>query len=86
MILNDDMVGMPHVLREMFADKWTGRSSYDRLYRAVMSGEIPAEPVGDKRLGIRRRDFPTVGKVLGLNPPAPRNSSQQVAAAEQVTA
>lgn len=73
----DDRIGMPRTLREMLADGWTGHATYDRLYRAVMSGLIPAEPAenGSNRLEIRRRDFPVVGSVLGMKPPASHASA-----------
>lgn len=79
-----DKIGLAQTLREMYASGWGGRSTYNRLYRAVMDGDVAAEPApGTKnRLQVRRSDFPQIAAVLGLTPPAALGSHQQVAAAE----
>ncbi len=86
-LLKSDKVGLAQTLREMYASGWGGRSTYNRLYRAVMDGDIAAEPApGTKnRLQIRRSDFPQIAAVLGLTPPTALGSHQQVAAAEQAS-
>lgn len=82
--LKSDKVGLAQTLREMYASGWGGRSTYNRLYRAVMDGDVAAEnaPGTKNRLQVRRSDFPQIAAVLGLTPPAVLGSQQHVAAAE----
>lgn len=78
----DDRVGLARLLIALNLAGYTGRSSYDRAYRAVVNGLIPAvsAPGASSRYEIRRSDFPTAAAVLGLNPPATLGSAPQTAA------
>ncbi len=83
----DDRVGLARLLIALNLAGYTGRSSYDRVYRAVVNGLIPAvsAPGAGSRYEIRRSDFPTAAAVLGLKPPAASVSAPH-AAAEHVNA
>ena len=77
-------VALTHLLRELYAAGYSGPSSYDRAYRKVLNGAIPAEQVTSNRWEVLRANFPVAAAALGLNPPTlqPINA----AAAEQVAA
>ena len=81
----EDKVGLPRLLIALGLAGYIGRSSYDRAYRAVVDGRIPAEPAPGtgNRWEVRRSDFPIAAAVLGLTPPAPQDLSQHIVASEQ---
>lgn len=62
---------LPQVPRELVAGGFTDKPvDYARVYRAVLSGAIPAEQVTTNRWSILRGDLPVVARVLGLIPVA----------------
>ena len=85
---DDDCVGLARLLIALNLAGYTGKSSYDRAYRAVVNGAIPAvsAPGAGSRYEIRRSDFPTAAAVLGLKPPAAPGLDPHTAAVEHVSA
>lgn len=85
MTSNDETVPLSRTLLKMDAVGYAGKSSFSKLYHAVLSGIIPSELQANGRLGIRPSNFPTVAAVLGLKPPAPSNSVQHNAEADRAS-
>lgn len=66
-----DWIRLTHLARALVADGFTDKPvDYARIYRAVLSGAIPAEQVITNRWSIRRADLPVVASALGLMPAA----------------
>jgi len=89
MIVNNDMVGVARTLPTMYGIGYTGRTTYDKLYRCVLEGTIPAEPAPPgmgSRLVIRRSDFPVVAAALGLTPPVALGAAPHIVAIERANA
>lgn len=86
MTSNKETELVARTLPTMYDAGYSGASSYDRLYRAVLSGQIPSEPGPNGGRRIRCSDFPTVAAVLGLKPPVPSTPAQHTAEAEHLSA
>lgn len=57
------LTDIPRALREL-----TGHgTTYQRVYRYVLDGTIPAEKSTTGRWFVKRSDLPTIAKTLGLN-------------------
>lgn len=54
---------LPRLLRDM-----TGkRATYNRIYRMIVDGDLPAEKNASGRWMIKRQDLPTYTEKLKLN-------------------
>jgi len=75
MVANISGIPTTRTLTAMFAAGYSGSTSYNRLYHAVLDGKIPAKPGANGRPLISPNDFPVVAEVLGLQAPAEKTAA-----------
>lgn len=66
---NLDLIPLTRLAREFAAGGFTDQPvNYAQVYRAVVSGAIPAEQAVSGRWGVRRADLSAAATALGLTP------------------